>query len=122
MTDLERMGGEAVLGGVIRSFVERMFDDFIIGFFFVKSDLERIVRFETQHAARVLGGSGRYEGRPIAQLHRPLRINRGQFRRRLALLRTVAREHGVDEDILDRWLERESLLEPVVTDGTDCVA
>lgn len=122
MTDLERMGGEQQLAPVIRAFVERMFDDFIIGFRFAHSDLERIVRFETQHAARVLGGKGRYEGRPIAQVHRPLKINRGQFRRRLAILRTVAREHGVSDDILERWLQHEGLLEPVVTDGTDCLA
>lgn len=122
MTDLERIGGEAALAPVIRGFVERMFGDFIIGFRFVNSDLERIVRFETQHAARVLGGRVRYEGRPIAEVHAPLKINRGQFRRRLAILRTVAREHGVDDEVLDRWIHREALLEPVVTDGTDCLA
>lgn len=122
MTDLERIGGEAALQRVIRAFVERMFADFIIGFRFAHSDLERIVRFEAQHAARVLGGRARYEGRPIAEVHRPLKINRGQFRRRLAILRTVAREHDVDGEVLERWIAREALLEPVVTDGTDCVA
>lgn len=122
MTDYERLGGEPVLQRVIGAFVDRMFDDFIIGFHFHGRDRARIKTFEAQHAARVLGSGTRYEGRPIAPLHRPLKINRGQFRRRLAILRTVLREHEVDEGIIERWIASDARLEPVVTDGTDCVA
>lgn len=121
MSDFERLGGEAALKPLIADFVDRMFADFIIGFLFQGKDRDRIVRFETQHAARVLGAPVRYEGRALAPLHKPLRINRGQFRRRLAILRTVAREHGVPDEVIDRWLAQEARLEPVITDGTDCL-
>lgn len=120
-SDLERIGGEARLRPIIEAFVDRMFADFIIGFQFAGRDRDRIVRFETQHAARLLGGAGPYEGRPVARVHRPLKINRGQFRRRLAILRTVLREHAVDEGVIERWIAHDSQLESVVTDGTDCL-
>lgn len=120
MTDLERIGGEEALGSIIEAFVDRMFADFIIGFQFAGRDRNRIVRFETQHAARVLGGAGPYEGKPVAQAHRPLKINRGQFRRRLAILRTILRERAVDEGVIARWIAHDTKLESVITDGTDC--
>lgn len=120
MTDYERMGGEEALAAAVGAFVDRFFADFIIGFLFVGKDRDRIVRHEIELASQHLGGPHRYQGRPIGEVHRPLRINRGQFRRRLAIVRTVLREHGVPDDVIDRWIATEQKLERVVTDGTDC--
>ena len=75
MTDFDRAGGEATVRGVIDRFVDRMFDDFIIGFRFDGKDRARIKAHEYEHAARVLGASIPYTGRDIPGLHRPLRIN-----------------------------------------------
>lgn len=121
MTDYDRVGGEDGLRRVIDAFVDRMFADFIIGFLFEGKDRDRIKRHEFELAAQHLGGPFRYAGRPVAPTHRPLRINKGQFRRRLALLRTVAREHGVPDDVIERWLAHDRALERTITDGTDCV-
>ena len=122
MTDYERLGGDTGVARLIDAFVDRVFDDFIIGFFFIGKDRERIKIFEAQHAARHLGGPSRYGGRPVHRVHGPLPINRGHFRRRLAILRTVLREHQVDEDIIERWVSRDRALEAAVTDGTDCTS
>lgn len=121
MSDYDDIGGHEGLERVVRAFVDRVFDDMIIGFLFIGKDRERVVRHEVEHAAEHLGGPSAYTGRPIARVHRPLRINRGQFRRRLALLRTVLREQGVDEAIVERWIEADRRLEPAITDGTECV-
>lgn len=121
MTDYQRIGGDDSLRGHINAFVDRMFADWVIGFVFDGKDRDRIVHLEAQHAAAVLGGPKRYEGRSLAVAHRPLRINRGQFRRRLALLQTVLRERGVDPAIIERWVAIDSQLEAVITDGSDCL-
>ena len=121
VTDYERVGGHDGLRTLIERFVDWMFDDFIIGFLFMGRDRERIVRHEVEHASRVLGGPPAYTGRPLGRTHGPLRINRGHFRRRLAILRTVLQEGGVDDDVIARWIAHDERLEKVITDGTDCV-
>lgn len=120
MTDYERLGGHDGVEALVRAFVTRVFQDFIIGFLFVGKDLDRIVRHEVAHASEHLGGPRAYTGRPIARVHKPLPINRGHFRRRLALLRTVLQEHDVDGDIIERWIAADRRLEEAVVDGTDC--
>jgi truncated hemoglobin YjbI len=97
-----------------------MANDFVIGFFFAGRDLERIIAHEYEHAAIALGAAVPYTGRPLASSHRPLKINAGHFRRRLALLRNEIEAAGIPEDIRDRWLAHQRALEAVVTDGTDC--
>lgn len=119
-SDIDRAGGPDAVRALIADFVGRISRDFVIGFLFAGKDLERIVRHETELALLQLGGGGAYTGRPIGAVHRALPINRGHFRRRLAFLRTVAREHGVPEDVIERWIDHNQRLEPVVVDGTDC--
>ncbi len=102
-------------------FVQRMHDDFIVGYLFEGRDLARIAEHEASLAVAHLGGEARYGGRPIGAVHRPLKINRGHFRRRLAILRTVLAEHDLPAPVLERWIAHDRRLESVVTDGTDCV-
>lgn len=120
MTDLERIGGMEALAGLMRSFVARAAGDFVIGFRFAGKDLDRIAHFEAELAASHLGGGVPYSGRSIGQVHEPLRISRGQFHRRLAVLRTVLADHHVPQDIIERWIAHDAALEPVVADATDC--
>ncbi|MFZ5479703.1 MAG: group I truncated hemoglobin [Myxococcota bacterium] len=120
MTAFERAGGEAVVRAIVDRFVDRCFDDRIIGFFFAGRDRERVKRHEFEHAAAVLGGPVAYAGRPIPELHRPLKINGGQFRRRLALLKQEIEREGVPEDVRDAWLEAQRRMEARITDGSDC--
>lgn len=121
MTDFERLGGETAVARLIRALVEREEKDFIVGFLFQGRDLERVIRHETAFAVAHLGGPNAYQGRPLHKAHAPLRINRGHFRRRLAILRTVLQEHEVPEDIIERWLAHDARFVDAVTNGTDCV-
>lgn len=120
MTDLERVGGAGVVEDLMQAFVKRVAADFIIGFLFEGRDLERIARHEAELAVSHLGGPGRYSGRPLGASHRPLRINRGHFRRRLAILRVVLEEQGVPAEVRERWVAHDASLESVITDGTEC--
>lgn len=121
-SDFDRLGGQEGIERLMDVFVDRVADDMIIGFLFVGRDLSRIKRHEASLAAQHRGGPAAYTGRPLGQVHKPLRINRGHFRRRLALLRTVLLEEGVDADIVDRWIQHERRLEEAIVDGSDCAA
>jgi hemoglobin len=121
MTPWEAIGAEPGARLLVARFVDRMLADPIIGFRFAGVDRDNLVERELEHASRVLGGPLKYRGRPLAQVHGPLRINAGQFRRRLALLKTVARELGVPDAPIDGWIAHDRALEPVLTDGTDCL-
>ena len=119
-TDYERIG-EARLRALVDDFIDTVAGDFIIGFMFLGKDLERIKRLEFEFARAHLGGEGAYTGRGMRQAHARSPINAGHFRRRLALLRTTCDKHGIDPDIVDRWIAHNQALEAQVTDGTDCV-
>lgn len=121
-SDWDALGGEPGVRAHVQAFVDRVFADLIIGFMFEGKDRVRIVQHELEHASTHLGGPLGYRGRPLAPTHRPLRVNRGQFRRRLAILRTVLRERGVDEPVIARWIAHDARLESVITDGSDCLA
>jgi hemoglobin len=121
VTDYERIGGTEGLRRLVQDFVDRERNDPIIGFLFADVDLDRLIAHEVDFAAQHLGGPHRYAGRPLGEAHRPRRIHRGWFRRRLALLRKTMSDHGVDDELIERWLARERRLESLVTDGTDCV-
>jgi truncated hemoglobin YjbI len=117
---LARFGGPDTVERVTRRFVDRCFDDRIIGFLFAGRDRDSIARHELAHTLRLLGADVAYEGRPVVALHRPLRINAGQFRRRLALLRQEILREGLSEDTADAWLAPQRRMEAAITDGTDC--
>ncbi len=120
-TDLEVVGGEEALAALVRAFVERMAADFVVGFHFAGKDLDRVVYRETELAASHLSGIPRYGGRGLGEVHAPLRIHRGHFRRRLHLLRATLRDHGVPEDVAERWIAHDAALEDVIASPDDCV-
>lgn len=121
-TAFERIGGEPALQAIIDDFVDRMFDDVMIGFFFRRASRERIKELELQHAAEHLGGPIRYRGRPLREAHRAHRIMGGQFARRSKILEDVLSAHGVPADLREAWLAHvESLRGEITHDpGSEC--
>lgn len=121
-TPFERLGGLAGIEALMRRFVRRVFDDTMIGFLFARADYERIVRFETQHAARALGGPVAYEGKPLPAAHRPHPITGGHFGRRLVILAEVLAEAGVPGDLAAAWLDENRRLREQITpdQGSEC--
>ena len=113
--------GEKRLASLVERLVQAFAADFVIGFLFEGKDLDRVARHELELARAHLGGPAAYGGRPIGAVHGPLRINRGHFRRRLAIVRHVLTEEGVPGHIIDDWLAHDARLESVVTTGEDCV-
>jgi hemoglobin len=114
--------GEPELRAIIDEFVDRVFDDVMIGFFFRRASRERIKEMEFQHAAEHLGGPIRYGGRPLREVHAAHRIFGGQFERRKKILSDVLIAHGVPDDIRTAWIAHvESLRAHITTDaGSEC--
>jgi hemoglobin len=121
-TLFEQLGGEAVLRPIIDRFVDREFDDVMIGFFFRNARRERVKQNEYEFAARHLGADLPYTGRPIDEAHRAHPIMGGQFARRLTLLKQTLEEYDVPAQVLEHWLAHTESLRPLVTSdaGGEC--
>jgi hemoglobin len=110
----ERLG-EARLRAIIDRFVDRIFDDVMIGFFFQRVSRERLKAKEFEFAARHLGATLPYTGRPIDRAHAAHPIMGGQFMRRLQILKDVLSEFDVPEDIRAHWIAHTESLRSLVT-------
>jgi hemoglobin len=111
----ERMGGEPALRAVIDDFIDRAFEDIMIGYLFRGADRARIKELEFQHASEFLGGPHEYEGRSLRAAHARHRIMGGQFARRLQLLRQVFAAHSVPEDVQAAFLAHNEALRDQIT-------
>jgi hemoglobin len=113
----EELGGEPVLRAIIDRFVDRLFDDVMIGFFFQASSVsrERIKAKEYEFAAQHLGAPVEYTGRALDTAHRRHRVMTGQFMRRLQILRETLDEYGVPEPVRRHWVEHTLSQMPLVT-------
>lgn len=120
----DQLGGEAKLRQIIDTFIDRVFEDRMIGFFFRNADRKRIKEMELQLTARFLGADVEYQGRPLDEVHAKHPIMGGQFARRLQILSETLEDHGVPRHIRDAWLEHNESLRPLITKdaGSDCDA
>lgn len=114
-TLFEDLGGEPALRRITDRFVDRMFDDVMIGFFFRAAQRERIKQKEYEHAAEHLGAGIAYTGRPLQEAHRAHPIMGGQFARRLVILKETLEAAGVPEHVKQHWLAHTESLRPLIT-------
>lgn len=102
-SDFARLGpGRVRL--IIDRFLDEVFEDPMIGFFFAGKPLSRIRELEYRFAVEHLGGGAVYNGRPLDEAHGDLRVFGGQFDRRRRILEETLEAFGVDEDIRARWI------------------
>jgi len=111
-----------VLRQIIDRFIDRVFDDVMIGFFFRNARRERIKQKEYEFAAQHLGAGIPYTGRPIDETHRAHPIMGGQFARRLTILKETLEAAKVPDHVKQHWLAHTESLRPLVTAdvGREC--
>ncbi len=119
MSLFEELGGEPKLRAIVDDFVDRCFDDTMIGFLFARAERERIKRFEYQHAAKNLGAALEYEGRALDEAHRPHKIFGGQFDRRRQILIETLRDHCAPQEVLEAWVSHQDSLRSLITRDPD---
>lgn len=117
-TLFEELGGEPVLRRIIDRFVDRLFDDVMIGFFFRSTTRARLKEKEYEFAARHLGAPQAYTGRPLQEAHARHPIMGGQFMRRLQILKETLAEFDAPRSVVDHWVAHTEKLRPLVTRDT----
>jgi len=108
---------------VVAEFYRRVFDDVMIGFMFAGKDRARLIQFETELAANILGLPGiPYTGRPMRAAHAQHTIFGGQFERRMKLLTDVLEEQRFEPEAKRTWLEHTASLRSQITRdrGAEC--
>jgi hemoglobin len=118
-TFFDRLGGEPKLRAIIDTFIDRVFDDRMIGFFFRNADRNRIKAMEYQLAAHYLGAQVKYQGRPLDQVHAKHPIMGGHFDRRRQILKETLERYNVPEPISAAWLAHTDKLRPLITPEQD---
>jgi hemoglobin len=121
-TLFDQLGGEPVIRRIVGDFMERVFADRMIGFFFRNADKERIKELEYQLAAAFLGAAVKYTGRPLGPAHAKHPIMGGHFARRKQILKEILDFHRVPEPIKAAWLDHTEKLRSLITAqaGSDC--
>lgn len=114
-TPFEQIGGEPALRKIIDRFVDLIFDDTMIGFFFRNANRERVKDKEYEFAARHLGADIPYTGRPLPAVHAAHPIMGGQFNRRLQILKTTLDEMGVPAPVRDHWIAHTESMRAQIT-------
>lgn len=120
MSLYERIGSER-LKAILTDFYLRCFQDVMIGHFFFEKNHDELLRHQLDFTTSMLGGPNHYEGRPVAPVHKPLKIRPPQFMRRRVILRETMLDHGLDTDLADAWIQLEDRLKSLVLmDHSDC--
>jgi len=118
----EKLGGESGLRAIVNAFIDRVFEDRMIGFFFRNADRARIKEMEYQLAASFLGADIKYTGKPLGKAHVNHPIMGGHFARRRQILKETLEVYQVAEEIKAAWLHHTDSLRPLITPeaGSGC--
>jgi len=122
----DKIGGDA-LRAVITDFYSRVFPDVMIGFMFQGVDRgpgrQHLIEREWELVAALLGAPGvTYKGRPMRTAHAQHTIFGGHFERRLQILRETLRDHAVDPEVQQAWIDHTLSLRSQITrdQGSEC--
>jgi len=121
-TLFERLGGETSLREIIDCFIDRVFADRMIGFFFRNADRARLKEMEYQLTAEFLGADVKYTGKPLGKAHLNHPIMGGHFARRRQIFKETLEHFQVAEEIKLALLKHTDDLRPLITpeSGSDC--
>jgi len=118
----EKLGSESGLRAIVNAFIDRVFEDRMIGFFFRNADRARIKEMEYQLAGSFLGADIKYTGKPLGKAHVNHPIMGGHFARRRQILKETLEAYQVVEEIQAAWLHHTDSLRPLITPeaGSGC--
>jgi hemoglobin len=118
----DKIGGDQ-LRAVITDFYDRVFADVMIGFMFQGKPKQHLIDREWEFTASFLGApDAKYTGRPLRTAHANHTIFGGHFERRLQILRETMRDHAVDPEVQQSWIDHTNALRGQITrdKGSEC--
>lgn len=111
----DALGGPDRLLELMRSFYDRLYDDAMVGFFFLPHDKESLVLAQIDYVHSHLGDrAATYTGRSIRDAHRDLPILSGHFDRRHQILLETLADFNVPRHVQDDWLQLDLAMRPMV--------
>ncbi len=123
MIDVFPKIGADKLRAVITEFYSRLFGDLMIGFLFEGKSRQHLIDREYEFTASFLGNKDiKYTGRPMRTAHAQSPIFGGHFERRLQILRETLRDHAVDAEVQQVWIDHTLALRAQITPdkGSEC--
>ena len=102
VSDYEVIGGGPAVSAVVNDFYERVLRDPKLVQYFEGVDLPRLKRHQVLLVTQVLGGPNKYDGRPLAEAHSGLGIDRNEFAAVVGHLASAMKDAGVPDDIIGR--------------------
>jgi hemoglobin len=105
---------------LMKDFYDRLFDDIMVGFFFMGRDKQELIDKQVEFMTVMFGGPNSYRGLSLRKVHIPLNIFEGQFFRRHQVLKETLQDHKVDQDIQDHWLDLDMSLKEKILKTEDC--
>jgi truncated hemoglobin YjbI len=110
-----RLGGPERLRDILSVLYDRLAADPWLGFFFDQKDLVAVRDGQHAFLMRAFQEVERFTGRHPSLAHRDLApIRKGQFDRRITILRDVLQEAGVDGLDIEAWVKVEEGMRGVV--------
>ena len=95
LTIYDKYGGYEFFHGCIYDLYIDMFDHPEISYHFIGVNIERLSQLQTQYLIRAIGGPDQYEGRPIKNIHRFMRITAFEFDEIAVAFKNVFLKNGV---------------------------
>jgi hemoglobin len=115
--------GPERLGSIIRDFYGKAFVDPMLAHFFWNFDQQHLVTMQVDFATSMLGGPQNYRGKSLAQAHGALQMRPPHFHRRQKILKETMVEHGLEDELIQAWLNHEERLKPLIMqDQSSCAA
>ena len=102
VSDYDAVGGGPAVSAVVNDFYERVLGDPQLAPYFEGVDMARLKRHQVLLVTQVLGGPDRYDGRPLAEAHAGLGIDRNEFAAVVGHLAGAMKDAGVPDDIIGR--------------------
>lgn len=112
-----------------REIIERVLNDYfvaavsdaMIGYLFIGKDIKRLIAKEIELTLGFFDQETKYTGRGLRQVHVPLKIKKGEFDRRLVLLRQAMEKNNLPKEKTEAWLKHnETARELVLNAKLDC--
>jgi hemoglobin len=114
----ERLGGVEGVDRLIAGFYDRVQADAVLAPFFAQADMTRLLSMQHEYIATALGGPPSLAPTEVHQAHAGRGIRGRHYVRFLDLFFEALAAAGLDQDDIDRVLDRMALAAPDVIDET----
>ena len=117
-TPYDRIGGADAVEEIVGDFYQRVMADPELSTFFANTDIERLLAMQREYIATALGGPGNYSSSRLRDAHTGRGIKGRHFVRFLDLFMETLGDRGLDDDDIDRIMDRMAIASTDVLDRT----